>query len=87
MPLAKRCKLKNSSKNTAKSIVLKVQKSDAPKNKSQLASRGVPRPPGTPLIYVPGHGNDYTGRVIVKASHGFRSGIAIRIINYQLYRI
>ena len=45
--LAKRCKLKNSSKNTAKSIVLKVQKSDAPKNKSQLASRGVPRPPGT----------------------------------------
>ena len=29
--------LKNSSKNTAKSIVLKVQKSDAPKNKSQLA--------------------------------------------------
>ena len=57
MPLAKRCKLKNSSKNTAKSIVLKVQKSDAPKNKFQLASRGVPRPPGTPLIYVPGVGD------------------------------
>ena len=56
MTFAKRCKLENSSKNTAKSIVFKVQKSDAPKNKSQLASRGVPRPPGTPLIYVPGGG-------------------------------
>ena len=38
LSLEKRCKLKNPSKNTAKSIVLKVEKSDAPKNKSQLAS-------------------------------------------------
>ena len=53
MPLAKRCKLKNLSKNTAKSIVLKVQKSDAPKNKSQLASRRGQRCPSLNFLLEP----------------------------------
>ena len=76
---AKRCKLENSSKNTAKSIVFKVQKSDAPKNKSQLASRGVPRPPGTPLIYVPAY------RFILLIRQGTNTNSKNIILTYKYY--
>ena len=41
-------------KNTAKSTVVKLQKSDAPKNKWQLTSRGGALAPEPPLSYAPG---------------------------------
>ena len=47
------CAAGNFQKTLVKSTVSKLQKWDAPKNKSQLTSRGGLQPPSPPLRYAP----------------------------------